>query len=325
MKRYWLYGILGLLLCLFFCQILAEAIRVPSCALVLKSGTSYNEEIAAGFKQFMEQSGAKWRIATSESAGPDSQAGIINNLIREGTDFIVISADQEYATASALKAAVNKKIVVITIDSDTEAGSRSLYISPVSSQEMGAQLVRSAYDAGGGQGQWAVLAGKGPITGQEEWIGSMKRTLENPRYQKMRLVDIVCGEDDYSSSVKKVRELIWSHPDLRVISSATAAGSRAARDVIAGYKMEDEIKVAGVGILDREAAGSSCGWDPYELGEAAACVCNQLYSGEAELEAGQIFKAEEGKRWEISSGGDGGLTIAAGRLYHRVLPEKTEK
>lgn len=317
MKRYWLCGFLGLLLWLFFCQILADAVRVPSCAVILKSGTSYNEEIISGIEQFMEQSEVKWRIVTFESTKEDSQAGIINNLILEGFDYIVISPDHEYRTSAALKAAINKRIVVVAIDSDTEADSRSLYISSVSSEEMGAQLVRSAYAAGGGWGQWAVLAGKGPITGQEEWIDSMKRTMENPRYQEMRLVDIVCGEEDYDSSVKKTRELIWNHPDLKVISCSTETGIRAAKEVIAGYKMEADIQVTGPRSLDREAKGAFWGSGYFELGAAAACVCNQLYLNEVELEEGQAFNDGEGNRWEISRERNGGLTIAASRLFEK--------
>ena len=60
----------------------------------------------------------------------------------------------------------------------------------------------------------------------------MKETLKDPKYAKMKLVDIVYGDDQPEKSTTVCEGLLSTHPDLRGIISPTSVGLAAAAQTI---------------------------------------------------------------------------------------------
>lgn len=323
MKRFGLSALVALSFFLTACGVIAGKDNGPSYAIILgKEDSHYYTQMEEGFKNTLEEAGKTCRVIRSESLTGEGQAAVIKNLVREGIDAVVISGTREQSVLNALKAAVENGVTVIAVDSDMPKESRSLYLLPASEEEIGASLVRSVYQVSGKEGQWALLTKETTGVSQEEWLFSLKSTLENPRYGSLRLVDMAYGEDQYDSYVSLAKELIWTHPDLKVICAATVTASKAAADVVSGYGMED-IKVTGLGdpkdmerYMTSQPALSPLLYimDPRRLGEGAANVCMKLQSGEVKLERGALIEDGKGKRWEITEGKNGNLLLITGSL-----------
>lgn len=81
----------------------------------------------------------------------------------------------------------------------------------------------------------------------------MKKELENPRCQDMRLVDIAYGEGIYESASKEVERLLHTYPGIKVICIISTEGIRAAADVVKAMGKERDVKVTGVGLPEQMA------------------------------------------------------------------------
>lgn len=78
-----------------------------------------------------------------------------------------------------------------------EAGSRSIYISPVDARELGKELVREVDRICGSQRPVGNPVGGKPFRQSNEWIYITKQELQNLEYRDLRLVDIAYGEGEY--------------------------------------------------------------------------------------------------------------------------------
>ena len=116
-----------------------------------------------------------------------------------------------YTSTPVLTQAREKGISVITLDADVEAGSRSIYISPVDARELGKELVREVDRICGHSGQWGILSAGSRSANQNEWIYMMKQELQNLEYRDLRLVDIAYGEGEYEKAAEKANLMLETY------------------------------------------------------------------------------------------------------------------
>ena len=166
-------------------------------AIIMKSKNNwYNELASEGFKQAVEDAGKNCIVLYPDHPSAQEQIHLIQNLTDEKVEAIAVAANDEYALTPVLTQAREKGISVITLDADVEAGSRSIYISPVDARELGKELVREVDRICGHSGQWGILSAGSRSANQNEWIYMMKQELQNLEYCGLRLVDIAYGEGE---------------------------------------------------------------------------------------------------------------------------------
>ena len=323
MKRFWLIIGLLTLLSLAACSAAGLVAENPEYAIIMKSkDNQYNEEVAESFRQVTEEAGYRCEVLYPETARAQDQVILVRRMMRERVKAIAIAVSDEHALAPVLKEAMAKGIVITTLDSDTEKDSRSIFVSPADPKETGAGLVQAVRDCMDGEGQWAILSAQARSANQSQWIHAMMEELEKPEYQKMRLVDIVYGEDDYKTSAARTRELIEKYPALRAICAPTTVGIQAAADVVREQGLEGQIRVTGLGIPAKSEDGTVSDdtgvcpalnfWNPAALGRLSAQVSMALVNQELTVREGEVFRTEDGGEYLIHKGAGGGLEVTAG-------------
>lgn len=323
MKRFWLIAGILTIFCIAACSVAGMVAENPEYAVIMKSkDNQYNEEVAEAFRQAAEEAGYRCEVLYPETARAQDQVILVRRMMRERVKAIAIAVSDEHALAPVLKEAMAKGIVITTLDSDTEKDSRSIFVSPADPKETGAGLVQAVRDCMDGEGQWAILSAQARSANQSQWIHAMMEELEKPEYQKMRLVDIVYGEDDYKTSAARTRELIEKYPALRAICAPTTVGIQAAADVVREQGLEGQIRVTGLGIPAKSEDGTVSDdtgvcpalnfWNPAALGRLSAQVSMALVNQELTVREGEVFRTEDGGEYLIHKGAGGGLEVTAG-------------
>ncbi|MCD8363698.1 MAG: substrate-binding domain-containing protein [Lachnospiraceae bacterium] len=292
-------------------------------AFVTKSeGNSYNDRMAQGFQEVIEEAGGNCVIYSPEEATAEAQIEILQDLISQGVDSITVAANDEDALSSVLTEAMEEGICVSTVDSDVSADARQVFVNQADTEEIARTLVEAVYEISGGSGQWAILSTSGQATNQNAWIRQMRSVMEEETYQDLRLVDIVYGNDETEESKEKTEELLNDYPDLKVICAPTVMGLSAAAEVIKEQENTD-VKVTGLGmpslmsayVQDDEAV---CPyfylWNPVELGKMSASVSLALKEGTITGAEGETFEAGDMGLIEIEESEYGGTEVIAASL-----------
>lgn len=291
-------------------------------AIVTKSsGNVYNDKMVEGFQQAIEDSGNQCQIQQPEEATAESQILIVDELISQNIDGLAIAVNDPDALEPILKQAESMGIEVITLDSDTSKEGRSTFVNQVSAETLGKVLMEAVYDISGGAGQWAILSTTSQTTNQNQWIRAMQTEAQKTKYADMRLVDIVYGEDDYTTSTNCTRELLQEYPDLKVICAPTAVGAKAACQIVQ-QSSGKSVKVTGLGMPSELADYIGDGpedpcpylylWDPEKTGEVAAYTLMELTKGSISGEIGQSFLAGDIDVFTFTEDANGNSEVIVG-------------
>lgn len=324
-KRWlWMGASILLLAGIFACSCYGNRIQEKGgYAIVMKSTNNwYNELASQGYRQVIEEEGKACITLYPENSSAQDQIRLIRNLIHDQVAAIAVAANDEHALAPVLKEAMEKGISVVTLDADTEAGSRSIYIKPVDAQILGRELVRSVHETCGGSGQWVILSAGSRSANQNEWIRWMKKELEEPRYRNLRLVDIAFGEGVYDKAAEETKRLMNAYPDMKVICCLSTEGMKAAADVIKEMDMQRDVKIVGLGLPGQMAEYIGSGeedicpvmyiWNPVDMGELAAYISIELSEQRIEERDNQTITLKNGNTYKLEYGRGGGLEIISG-------------
>ena len=293
-------------------------------AVIMKAKDNwYNERAGEGFRRVIEDAGESCIILYPDDPSAQEQIRLIRSLSDERVESIAIAANDEYALTPVLKEARERGISVLTLDADVEAGSRSIYVSPVDAQQLGRELVKEVCGICGCGGQWAILSAGSRSANQNEWIRMMKRELQEPAYKDLLLVDIAYGEGEYSKAAERTRYLLDTYPDLKAVCCLSTEGIKAAADVVKERGEGQRVKVIGLGLPSQMEAYVGDGpedicpvlyiWNPTDLGRMAGYLSLELSRGQlSELDASEITLGE--KTYHMDYGRDGGREIIAGEL-----------
>jgi rhamnose transport system substrate-binding protein len=276
-------------------------------AIVLRSaGNPFMERMAYGFVNAAESLGHVAVTHYPEDMSAEAQITVINTLIAQGVDGIAVAANDPDAIESALNAARNQGIAVITLDGDA-AGSQ-LFVNQAGVTEVAQALVGSVYDMTGGSGQFAVLSATSTSPNQNAWIAAMQEVIDgNPRYANLEWVATVFGDDEAQRSFDETQSLLINHPDLDVIVAPTTVSILAAAQVV--QLQGSDVLIAGLGLpsemLGLVGPGLPCPymylWNTIDLGHVGALALHAIHSGDTTGAAGESFTVS-GRTFEIIAG-----------------------
>ena len=286
-------------------------------AIVCKDASNpYMLKMIEGFKAGCEAVGAEFLTKSPETTSVDDQISIVNDLVAQGVKGIAIAANDAAALESTIKAAREKGVVVVTLDSDT-AGSQ-MFVNQAGVEQVAQVLVDSIYDMAGGEGEFAVLSASSTATNQNAWIAAMEEILKDSKYAGLKLVETVYGDDESQKSTDEMQNLMTKYPNLKVVCCPTTVGILAAAKVVAN-DASCGIKVAGLGLpsemKEYVGEGKACPymylWNPIDVGNCAAYIIKAIADGKAGA-IGTSFTADNGTTYEVMAGDPAAAQIIVG-------------
>jgi rhamnose transport system substrate-binding protein len=240
------------------------------------------------------------------AATPASQIPAIQAAISKGANALIVSATDPTALCPTLNSAMKRGITVVTYDSDAP-GCRDLFINQASTAQIGTSEVDVLAKQLNQAGDIAIVSAASSATNQNAWIGYMKQQLT--KYPKMKLVSVVYGNDDPTTSTQVTQGLLQRYPNLKGIISPTTVGIAAAAAVLDNSKYRGKIALTGLGTPDSLKKYVSDGtikefvlWKPNDLGYLAGYAAVAVASGKVNGSQGQSFTA--GKLGSFTVGAD---------------------
>jgi rhamnose transport system substrate-binding protein len=263
-----------------------------------------------GGKVAVGEFGGSYSQTGPSEASPSAQVSYINTLSQQGTDVIVVSANDKDAICGALNEARAAGAKVVTYDSDTNPSCRDLFINQASAEGIAKSQIQLISDAiGPDGGEIAILSATANATNQNAWIEMMKTELAKPENAKLKLVDTVYGDDDDQKSFAEAQGLLAKHPNLKGIISPTTVGVAAAARYLSGSDFKGKVQLTGLGTPNQMRAYIKDGtlkafalWNPADLGYLAAYAGAALASGVISGNEGDTFTA--GKLGQFTVGPD---------------------
>lgn len=304
--------------CITQTQRMQQKKDVQVYAMVTKAeGNTYNDLMAEGFQQVIDEAGGNGIIADPPEATAEAQLEMLQDLISQGVDAIAVAANDSEALNTVLQEAMEQGIKVSTVDSDVNSKARQIFVNQVSTETIARTLVEAVYDISGGSGQWAILSTTSTATNQNAWIHAMRKVMEEETYQDLRLVDIVYGNDESERSWEMTERLLEEYPDLKVICAPTVMGLKAVAEVVTEHP-ESKVRITGLGLpseMSQYVVGTDpiCPylylWDPIELGRMSAYVSLALVSEEISGEAGDSFEADGKEKFQVVENENGATEV----------------
>ena len=228
-------------------------------------------------------------------ATAEGQIEIINSLIDQKVGCIAISANDPDAVVPALKKAMDRGIKVISWDSGVNEKGRMLHLNPSDTGLIGDTIIKLAADYLPDGGEVAILSAASTAANQNAWIDAAKKILPT-KYPKIKLVDVVYGDDDSAKSTDVAKGLLKAHPNLKAIIAPTTVGVVAAAQVVTDAGLIGKVNVTGLALpsefkkfIDNGASQAVALWNPIDLGYSAVELCHDLTIGKQEAKPGAVL------------------------------------
>ncbi|WP_229256998.1 rhamnose ABC transporter substrate-binding protein [Duganella lactea] len=252
----------------------------------------------------------------------EGQIEIVNSLISQKVDAIIISANDPNALVPIAKKAMVRGIKVVSFDSGLAKDGRMMQLNPSNADLIGLKQIQMASDAIGGQGEIAILSASAQATNQNIWIGVMKKVLEQPEFNKMKLVTVAYGDDQSDKSYREAIGLLRSYPNLKAIISPTTVGINAASKAVVDEHLVGKVFVTGLGLPSEMAGHVKSGavrefaiWNPIDLGYAATYAAYDFVKKQPGAQAGGSISA--GRMGSIAIDANGEAAMAPPFTYNK--------
>jgi len=227
-----------------------------------------------------------------------SQIPAIQAAITKGAKVLIVSASDPTALCPTLNSAMAKGITVVTYDSDAPS-CRDLFINQASTAQIGTSEVDLLAKQINSTGQIAIVSAAASATNQNSWIKYMKQELT--KYPNMKLVSVVYGNDDPTTSTAVTQGLLQRYPNLKGIISPTTVGIAAAAAVLDTAAYRGKVALTGLGTPNSLKKYVSDGtiksfelWNPANLGNLAAYAAVNLASGKITKTSGTFTAGKLG-------------------------------
>jgi rhamnose transport system substrate-binding protein len=242
---------------------------------------------------------------TLQYIGPtpeNSVAGQIEMLTTATTqkqNVVMLSNNAGDQIAAAAEAAQKAGTKVVTWDSPIPSGKgETVFVAQVDFGSIGVVMADMALSIMGGSGDFAVLSATPDAANQNAWIEAMKKTLNDPKYKDIKLVDVVYGDDQSEKSYNAALALVDKHKGLKLIMAPTTVGIVAASKAMQDEKMCDKVHVSGLGLPAEMVSYTMNGcapqfalWSFVDLGYLTYQTAYAIATGAIKGEAGESFHA----------------------------------
>jgi rhamnose transport system substrate-binding protein len=236
------------------------------------------------------------------------QIEIVTNATTQNVGAIMISNNAGDQIAPAAKAAHDKGIKVVTWDSPIPtAEGEDVFVAQVDFNKTGQVMADMALNILPDGGEFAILSASPDAANQNAWIKAFEAVLKDPKYAKLKQVDLVYGNDQSEQSYNQALALVDKHPNLKLIMAPTTVGIAAAAKAMQDEKLCDKVKVSGLGLPAEMVSYTKNGcapqfalWSFVDLGYLAYYTAYMLAAGDLKAEEGAKFTAGRMGDYEIT-------------------------
>ena len=273
----------------------------------------------SGAEEAAAEIGGKAIEQAPSQVSAEAQIEFINNMVARKVGVIAIAGNDAHAVAPALRRAIGQGIRVISYDSDVAADARTLFINQAQGDSLAEMMLDSMYQMIHGEGEFAILSSVPTATNQNAWIEFIKKRMAtDPKYAKMRLVQIAYGEESEQTNQQQALGLAQAFPHLKGIIIPAGIGLPAAARALEQAGLAGKIKLTGLApatlIKKYIAAGEvqDISWNVKDLGYLTYFAAQALAQCKITGKEGETFKA--GRLGEYKIGGRGEIVLGAARI-----------
>ena len=206
----------------------------------------YFQVAKTGAEEAMAEIGGKVIQQAPSQASAEAQIEFINNLVAQKVDVIAIAGNDANAVAPALKRAVKQGVRVISYDSDVAADARTVFLNQAKGDSLAEMMLESMGQLISYEGDFAILSSTPTATNQNAWIDFMKARLKEPKYAKMKLVQIAYGEESEQVNQQQALALVQAFPSLKGIIIPAGIGLPAAARAMEQAGSLGKVKLTGL-------------------------------------------------------------------------------
>ena len=266
------------------------------------TGNAYFDSVITGFQKAAKEKNLDFTTVAPATADATSQIPFIKQQIQRGVKAIAITPNSPDALKPVLKQARDKGIKIIAVDADLEKNedARDAVVLPVDFSVIGRSQIELLGDLIGNQGEIAILSATTDAPNQNSWIKGMKAALQDPKFSKMKLVEIVYGDDEPQKSQRETEALLTKYPNLKGIIAPTSVGLVAAAQALETAQAAKRVQLTGLGLPNQMRRFVQNGtvkkfalWNPEKMGYAAGVLMSDLLAGNGKTDADSTIKVGE--------------------------------
>lgn len=267
------------------------------------TGNPYFKQVGTGFEKAATELNLQFDTQAPATADATSQLTVIKDQVQQGAEVIAISANSPDALNEVLDQARAKGTTIVTVDSDLTGNEthRDLGVLPTDFAKVGPSLLELMGKQMNYEGEFAILSATTDAPNQNAWIAGIQASLKDAKYAKMKLVEVVYGDDEPQKSSTEMESLLTKHPNLRGVLSPTSVGLAAAAQVLENsglYPGGPKAKGPGISLtglstpnqlkkaVDKGVVSSFQLWDPADMGAIAAYLGKQIHDKKLTLKVG---------------------------------------
>jgi len=295
----------------------------PVYAMIVKEKTNpYMLKMYWGFEMACAEIGAEAVFCGPDEYTAEAQIEIIDKLVEEDDiDAIAIAANDADALEVSLRAAMEKGIKVLSLDSAVNPDSRMLHVQQASPEKIGRVLVQAAYKMINGKGTVGLISSTEYATNQKLWIWWMRQEISenHDKYKDFILLPTLYGEDRIDKSAEMVELLLDqnNNDDLKLIVTPSVVGMLAVGRTLAAKR--SDVLFTGLGLPSEMAEYIEKGncpwmylWNPIDIGYLAAYSADALHTGKISGLVDEVFSAGRVGQRIVTEGADGGTETLLG-------------
>ena len=279
-----------------------------------------------GAEEASKELGYSFIFTAPSSLDAGEQIQLVEAAVAQKVRAILIFPNDAEALCPALKKAMEAGIIVISWDTDVQAGCRHLYQNQASAESIGRGQTRIMCDLLGGPGKCvgevAILSTTTSAANQNAWIKWMRKEWEKPEYTKMKLVTIAYGDDADQKSYDEASGLLESYPNLKGIISPTSVGLAAAARLLEDQGLVGKIQLTGLGLPNQLRQYVKSGvlpkfalWNPKNQGYLTVYMADALSTGAIQGNQGDTFQA--GRLGDFTVGKEGVVLLGPPLIFDR--------
>lgn len=279
-----------------------------------------------GAEEAAGEIGGKVIQQAPSQATAEAQIEFVNNLVAQKVNVIAIAGNDANALAPALKRAAKQGVRVISYDSDVAADARTLFINQAKGDSLAEMMLESMGQMIGYEGDFAILSSTPTATNQNAWIDFMKQKLTEPKYAKMKLVQVAYGEESEQVNQQQALALVQAFPSVKGIIIPAGIGLPAAARALEQSGSLGKVKLTGLApatLIKKYIQNGSVQdiwWNVKDLGYLTYYAAQAVGQCKVTGKTGETFKA--GRLGEYKVGDKGEVVLGPAQI---VTPKNVDE
>lgn len=277
----------------------------------IQTGNPYFDPISQGLKDVVEAAGGTYETTAADVVDPTAQIPLIKAEIQKGVDVICISPTSADALNDVCDEARAAGITVIMLNDDITGNEthRDACVVGTDYEQVGYRTIEVFKDIMGGEGDFVVVSATTDSPFQNMQIGIYNEMLATDEYSKMKLLEVVYGNDEPEKSLTEAQAAIQKYPTLKGLLCPTTVSYIAACQAVQNAGLAGKVLVYGTEFPNQAKeflkSGVSQGailWDTYRMGVVAGELCKAIVFDGFEIKEGATFTA--GDYGDVTIGAD---------------------